>query len=97
LKSSTNVSDSSRGVPDFSSFAAFHGILDQIIHHRFQIVAALLVDLQLAVGAGAVLENFADVVDGAAAVQLVDRLIDEADVFVLIFRYSQFNFGLCAG
>src|SRR5713101_4976405 len=47
-----------------------------MFHYRAQ-VAGLLVDAKLALGAGAFVENGVDVLDGAAAAELVDNIVDK--------------------
>src|SRR5580698_1184564 len=64
-----------------------------MFHHRFQ-VAGLLIDAQLALGAGAVLENRMDVFDGAPTAKIVDDVIHEFEQ--LESELAHGDFGLFA-
>ena len=55
-------------------------------------IAGLLIDAQLAFGAGAVLENGVDVFDGAAAAEIVDNIIDEIEKLESEFAHRDFDF-----
>jgi hypothetical protein len=55
-------------------------------------IAGLLIDTQLALGAGAVFENGMDVFDGAAASEIVDDIIDKIEKFECEIAHGNFGF-----
>src|SRR6266849_6852382 len=57
-------------------------------------VAGLLVDAKLALGAGALVENGVNVLDGAAAAEVVDHVVDEGEQ--LDGKIAHGHFGLLA-
>src|SRR5260370_8402245 len=57
-------------------------------------VAGLLVDAKLALGAGALVENGVHVLDGAAAAEVVDHVVDEGEQ--LDGKVAHGHFGLLA-
>ena len=58
---------------------------------RFE-VASLLVDAKLALGAGAFAQNCVHVLDGAAAAEIVDDVIDEFEQFGGELAHRDFRF-----
>ena len=59
-----------------------------MVHHRLQ-TAGIVVDLQLAVGAGAFVENSVHVLNLAADVQFVQNVIDEFPQYPVATSYDE--------
>src|SRR5271169_5911596 len=62
-----------------------------MFYDRFQ-VARLLIDPQLALGAGAVFENGVNVFNGAAAAEVVDDVIHELEKLKSELAHGNFGF-----
>src|SRR5580704_9389298 len=58
------------------------GFLRHVIDHRFEVALAFFEDLELAIGAGAGLEDRANTIDGFAAAQFIDNRIDQGEIFL---------------
>src|SRR5579863_1498876 len=58
------------------------GLLGHVIDHRFQVAVGFFEDLELAVGAGAGLENLAYAFNGFAASEFVDHRIDQGKILL---------------
>src|SRR5580704_16599097 len=67
------------------------GFFDQVTYDRFE-VAGFLVDAKLALGAGAFAQNCVHVLDGAAAAEIVDNIIDEFEQFGGELAHRDFRF-----
>src|SRR6187402_2416260 len=68
-------------IPGMGRSEPYFRLFNHVPDDGLEVTTGLLIDAQLPVGAGAMLENPADVVDLVAAAQLVDDVVDELEVF----------------
>ncbi len=58
------------------------GFIGHVVDDGFEVAFGFFEDFELAVGAGAGGEDFADAVDGFAAAEFVDYGVDEGEIFL---------------